>query len=521
MTRRVSRGPSGSTDLSNMHRRTFLGAIGGAIAGGLSIPANAQTPAVLRVAAPFNPSSLDPTTGGAGPDHVFLYPIFDTLIEADFATLEARPGLARAWNYPNPTTLVLDLQQGVTFHDGTPFDAEAVKFNLERNRQDQRSNVKADLTALESIEVTGKDQVTIRLNRPDTALPLIFADRSGMMSSPKAVQELGPGHNRRPVGTGRWKFVSWTDNDKIVVVRNDKYWRPNQPSLDGIEFSIIADTATGLRSVTAGQNDFAYGLPPQLKRVADRASSLSIATGPSLQCVCIWTHWSKPPLNDVRVRRALSLAIDRESFVKATMEGGEVAKVIIPQSHWAFDKALLNHNGYDPERAKKLLEEAGFGNGIDLNLLGYADQTATQRQEVLMEQLRKVGIRVKFLNSPMAEAAGAFFGPEKRAHGFFSDLSGRPDPSQLFSLVYDKSSYFYTGPREGIPELQAALQETRAGQDIEARKASFVKLEALAMDLNAIVPMCFQPVLDVMNRKVKGYRPTLIAKPRFDTVYFG
>ena len=141
-----------------------------------------------------------------------------------------------------------------------------MKFNLERNRSDQRSSIKADSARSQAVEVSGPQQVTLKLSQPDSALPLILSDRAGMMCSPKAVKELGKDHDRKPVGTGPWKFVSWNDNEKVVYTRNDKYWQAGQPLLDGIEMNIIAETNTGLRSVVAGQNDFVYFLAPQQKR---------------------------------------------------------------------------------------------------------------------------------------------------------------------------------------------------------------------------------------------------------------
>ena len=111
----------------------------------------------MRISAPANPSSLDPATGGAGSDHAFLFTMYDTLTEWDFETLKPKPGLAESWKFSDPTTLVLNIRPGVTFHDGTPLDAEAVKFNLERNKSDPKSNIKADLASMASVEVTGPD----------------------------------------------------------------------------------------------------------------------------------------------------------------------------------------------------------------------------------------------------------------------------------------------------------------------------------------------------------------------------
>src|SRR5689334_13316329 len=109
----------------------------------------------LRISAPANPSSLDPATGGAGSDHAFLFTMYDTLTEWEFETLKPKPGLAESWKFTDPKTLVLTIRAGVTFHDGTPLDAEAVKFNLDRNKGDAKSNIKADLASVDTVEVTG------------------------------------------------------------------------------------------------------------------------------------------------------------------------------------------------------------------------------------------------------------------------------------------------------------------------------------------------------------------------------
>src|SRR5262249_35483728 len=143
-----------------------------ATAAALMLPggALAQAPrkgGTLRVTQPYNPASVDPMTGRNLPDFNVLYAVFDALIDFEPGTLELKPGLAESWAFTDPKTLTLKLRNGVKFHDGTDFNAEAVKFNLERYRTDQRSNVKADLGALESVQVDGPLQVTLKLSKPN------------------------------------------------------------------------------------------------------------------------------------------------------------------------------------------------------------------------------------------------------------------------------------------------------------------------------------------------------------------
>jgi peptide/nickel transport system permease protein/peptide/nickel transport system substrate-binding protein len=506
-------------------RREAMALISGAIAGmALGGDARAQGApkrgGTLRIAAFTNPSSLDPTTGGAGSDHAFLFTMYDTLTEWDFDTLKPRPGLAESWSFTDPTTLVLNIRTGVTFHDGTPVDAEAVKFNFERNKGDPKSNIKADLATMASAEVTGPMQLTLKLNAPDAAMPGILSDRAGMMVSPTAIKAGGGSVNRTPVGAGAYAFVSWADGERIVVKRNEKYWKANRPYPDGIEFSIIPELTTGVRSVTAGQNDLIYQLPPRQKAVVERSNNLKVVNGPTLYVFQFFLNWAKPPFDDVRVRKAFNLAIDREAFVKASLAGlAEPAYMNLPKSHWAYDKSVAELTPHDPEKARKLLAEAGFKEGTTIEIIGYPDQDSIQRQEILIEQFRKAGIGVRFLNSPVAEASAAFFGPEKRGSALLAAWTGRPDPSLTYSLMFTKDAY-YNGGRAPVPaELEAAIKASRASEDVEIRRKAFATVQRLVMENALVAPLAFQYELVAMNKKVQGYRPNLLGKPKYDDVW--
>src|SRR5882724_10683188 len=512
--------------MTPMTRRDAVALISGALAGagsagGALAQATPKRGGTLRISAPANPSSLDPATGGAGSDHAFLFTMYDSLTEWDFETLKPKPGLAESWSFSDPTTLVLNIRPGVMFHDGTPLDAEAVKFNLERNKADPKSNIKADLASMTSVEVTGPMQVTLKLNTPDAALPGILSDRAGMMVSPTALKAASAGNvARTPVGAGAYAFVSWADGEKIVIKRHEKYWKPNRPYPDGIEFSIIPELTTGSRSVTAGQNDLMYQLPPRQKAILERATNIRIFNGPTLYVFQIFLNWAKPPFDNIKVRQAFNFAIDRVSFVKAALAGlAEPAYMNLPKSHWAYDKSVAALYPYNPDKAKKLLGEAGFKEGTVIEIGGYPDQDSVQRQEILIEQLRKVGIGVRFLNSPVAEAAGAFFGAEKRGCGLLAAWTGRPDPSLTYSLMFTKDAYFNGGRAPVPPELEAAIKESRASEDIEIRRKAFATVQRLVMENAFVLPLAFQFELVAMNKRVQGYRPNLLGKPKYDDVW--
>ena len=512
--------------MTQMTRREVMALISGALAGAtLGTDTFAQGApkrgGILRISASANPSSLDPATGGAGSDHAFLFTMYDTLTEWDFETLKPKPGIAESWTFTDPTTLVLNIRSGVTFHDGTPLDAEAVRFNLERNKSDPKSNIKVDLSAMDSALVTGPLQVTLKLNTADAALPGILSDRAGMMVSPTALKASATGNvARTPVGAGAYAFVSWADGEKIVIKRNEKYWKPNRPYPDGIEFSIIPELTTGARSVTAGQNDLMYQLPPRQKAILDRASSIKIYNGPTLYVIQIFLNWAKPPFDNIKVRQAFNFAIDRETFVKASLAGlGEPAYMNLPKAHWAYEKSVAGLYPHNPEMSRKLLAEAGFKDGLTIDLVGYPDQDSVQRQEILIEQFRKSGMNVRFMNAPIAEASAAFFGAEKRGSGLLAAWTGRPDPSLTYSLMFTRDAYFNAGRAPVPPELEAAIKASRASEDIEQRRQAFATVQRLVMENAFVAPLAFQFELVAMNKKVQGYKPNLLGKPKYDDVW--
>ena len=360
-----------------------------AAAGALLLPGGAiaqGTPrkgGVLRVAMPYNPGSVDPMTGRNLTDFNVLYGVFDALVDFEPLTLELKPGLAKTWKFTDLKTLVLDLVDGVKFHDGTPFNAEAVKFNLERYKNDPRSNVKSDLGTVDKVEVTGPSQVTIRLNKPNVGLPTILTNRVGLMVSPTSIQEKGPNVDRNPVGTGPFKFVSWQDNDSFVLTRNENYWRPGLPYLDGINMRIISELNTVARTVIAGETDVALNLQPQQKVVADRSPNVVTKVFPSLVPYGAFINYSRPPLDDMRIRQALNYAINRDEINKVAALGlGQVSSTILSKSLWACDPATANYYTHDVDKAKKLLAEAGHPDGIEIESIGWPDQTAMQRQEL-------------------------------------------------------------------------------------------------------------------------------------------
>lgn len=508
-------------DLPEPGRRTILK---GAVAAGAAlllpdaVRAAPRRGGTLRVGMPFNPSSLDPITGRNGPDFNSLFCVYDGLTELDPVTMDVRPGLAKRWTFTDPKTLLLDLVRDVHFHDGTPFDADAVKFNLERAKSHRRSSVKSDVASIESIEVTGKYRVVLHLKGPDAPLPTILSDRPGLMVSPAAVKK-NEDIDRTPVGTGPWKFVSWEDNDSLVFTRNSGYWRAGLPYFDAVHLSVINDFSTLLRSVIANENDLALDLLPNQKPVADLAHNVVTTLTPSVGLFLTYLNISRPPLNDVRVRQALNYAVGRNAINQFASSGlDEPSCAVLPKEHWACDPSTVNYYAHDPDKARKLLAEAGHPGGIEIPMLGWADQLSMQRNEAVLSQLSQAGIRVKLTTGSPGATASMFFGPAKKGDGRISFWAGRPDPSQVYNDLFSKDAFFNAG-RVEVPGFRELLDATVVVSERSARKAAFAKLQQFVIEQALALPMLCRTITTVMHPNVKGLIVGLQGKPALRETY--
>jgi peptide/nickel transport system substrate-binding protein/glutathione transport system substrate-binding protein len=394
-----------------------------------------------------------------------------------------------------------------------------VKFNLERYKSDKRSNVKADMESVGSVEVNGKSQVTLKLNKPNSGMPNILTNRIGLMVSPKSIKD-APGGNvdRLPVGTGPFKFVSWQDNDSFVLKKNENYWKPGLPHLDGISIKIINELNTIVRAVVAGEADLGINLQAPQKAIADRTPSIVAVAAPSLVLYGAFLNYGRPPLDNVKVRQALNYAINRDEINKIVAVGlGQPSCAILPKEHWACDPATQNMYNYDPEKAKKLLAEAGHPNGLEIETYGWADQLAMQRQEVIISQLAKVGIKIKLTALAPQQAVQAYM-VEKKGSMFISPSSAYPDPSQLYEALFGKSALRNPSGIE-LPGFRELLDATMEAQDQAGRKAAFVKLQKFVLDQALQMVQFISPAVHVASKKVMNYQDSLISVPKLGEVW--
>ena len=336
-------------------------------------------------------------------------------------------------------TVTIKLRPGVKFNDGTPMDAEAVKFSLDRHRTLKGSNRKSELASITDVEVADRLTVRIRLKTPFSPIVAALADRSGMPVSPAQVKKLGEKFGTAPVCVGPWTLAERVPQDRIVLEKSQHYFDPGQARFDRIVFRIIPDDNVRLANLRSGDIDLMHLVAP-----TDAASlrkegrfEVSSVTGLGYQGITINIHnktgkhaprgdLGTPLANDGRVREAFELAIDRDALNQVVWDGQYTpgCTPLSPVSPF-YDKSR-QCPGRDLARAKKLLAEAGLGGGYAFEMVIVNNPQQRRVGEVVQGMAREVGFNVSLRPSEFASALKD--SDDGKHQAFLIGWSGRVDP---------------------------------------------------------------------------------------------
>ena len=329
--------------------------------------AQAQTPpGVLVVGQIAEPKALDPAAVTAVNDFRILMNVYDGLVRYAPGTLEVEPALATDWEISEDGTVyTFSLREGVTFHDGSAFDAEAVKFNFDRMLNEDHPYHDTGpfplaffFSSIEEVTVVDDLTVQFTLNGPYAPFLSNLAYPTGLIVSPAAVEEHGADFGRNPSGTGPFTFGEWRSNEAVVVEANPDYW-DGAPDLDAVVFRPITDANTRTAEMLAGGIDLMVEVPPvALSEFQGDGYTVHEQAGPHVWFLIL--NAKEGPFTDVRVRQAANYAINKEAIVNDVLEGtAEVAAGPTPPAFaWAYNPDLEPYP-YDPDRARELIAEAG------------------------------------------------------------------------------------------------------------------------------------------------------------------
>jgi ABC-type transport system substrate-binding protein len=346
-----------------MRRIVALGLVGLLVAWGLAAvrSAGAQAPVAggtLTFAAGSDPDSLDPQNTQSNPGEQVNRMMYDNLVRFN-TKMQIEPALAESWTQSADGLIwTFKLRKGVRFHDGTPFDAKAVKYFFDRVLGDEKP-FKASLYTpfVQGAQVVDDNTVRVTLKQPFAAFLFRLAHSAGAIVSPAAHQKWGKDLALHPAGTGPFKFVEWVKGDRVVVERNDAYWG-GRPLLDRVTVKTVKEDSARVLMLQSGDADLILNIPPEdiprLRKDA-RFAVESIATARALY---VTINVKKKPFDDVRVRQALNHAVNREAIVGSLFQGNAeaIAGIVAPLQN-GFAK--LPGYAYDPKKAKELLAQAG------------------------------------------------------------------------------------------------------------------------------------------------------------------
>jgi peptide/nickel transport system substrate-binding protein len=356
----------------------------------------------LRVAYEADITGLDPHVSFGLQAWYVSGSLFNSLVTID-AELNVVPDLAESWELlEDGKVYVFHLRQGVKFHDGTDFDAEAVQWNYRRIVDPEEKTLDAPYyNIIDSVEVLDAHTVKFTFKHPTrTLLPVMAADRTGFLQmSPASYQKWGKEEVRlHPAGTGPFKLAKWEQNQIIVLEKNPHYFKPGLPYLDRVELRIMKEGVTRVTALRAGEVDFANYIPRESIERLSRDPQLYVLRGRETQRIGTWFNQRKVPFQDVRVRRAaLGYGIDRHAIAKTALLG-------LAQPLWSFvppgSRGQIDFGEqfpYDPEKARALLKEAGYDEEkpLQYTIMTHGAEAALATIATIMKtQYAKLGVDV-------------------------------------------------------------------------------------------------------------------------------
>jgi peptide/nickel transport system substrate-binding protein len=480
--------------------------------------------AMLRIAPVAGLSGLDPESGKAIIDIIVASQLYDTLLAFD-ETGRPIPALATAWKSTGPTTWELSLRRGVKFHDGTPFDAAAVKFNIERATDSKRAGrYTLFVPYIDHAEVVDDYTVRIVTKGQIPYLPYIIGYGFLGIVSPKAAAARGADFARNPVGTGPFKFVRWVEGQSVEMAANDDYWG-GRPKLSGITWRLIPSESARVLALRAGEVDAIADPPTEMIPQLQRPGQFDLIRSVANAFVGVWLNPAVEPLGDLRIRQAVFHAIDQQAILENVIRGvaQPAYQILGPAVFGMFTDQQIPKGGfypYDAAKAKTLLADTGWKPGPDGLVeqngkkLSVVVQTPDGRYlkdrqiaEVVASNLRAVGIdaRLQVMEFPTLSTAVT----QHRVEVFILSWgfpTGYPEPG-FFSVFHSSAG--------GGPAVWAQWRNTDADRLMDkaltepyaaVRQELYRKTMQVFMNNAVIKPLYWKPIIWAVSKSVRNLK---------------
>lgn len=435
--------------------------------------------------------------------------VFEGLVERS-TDLKLQPGLAESWEFKDDKTLQFKLRQGVTFHNGEPFNAEAVKFTFDRllGEEGKKGPQQANYASIDHVEVVDEFTVNMILKEKDPVLITKLAGYGGVIVPPQYFKEKGDEYfNTHPVGTGPFKMESYEKDNKVVLVKNENYWKQGLPKLDKVTFRFIPEATTRLAEMQTGAIDVMKKVEISQTDSIKGMSDLELMQVGSPTVYALRFDTTKKPVDNVKVREAIAYAIDADLIID-TLLGGYGKRVNSFQSEMSFGHdPSLPLRQYDPEKAKQLLAEAGVKEGTELELfLPGTDATFKEVAQAIELQLGQVGLKVKLNLVDSSTFTSDLIPNGKAGHMYRNGWGGWTlDFDNTAYLMYHKGEFW--NPDFHDEKVEELLAAERSTFDQDKRLEAFKELNKRLYELVPEVPLYQTINLWAVNKRVKGFQP--------------
>ncbi|WP_293856924.1 ABC transporter substrate-binding protein [uncultured Alsobacter sp.] len=472
---------------------------------GFAAPAAAQS---LRIGLAEDPDVLDPHQARTFVGRIVFTALCDKLIDVT-PELKFVPRLATSWEWgADGKSLTFKLRDGVKFHDGEPFNAEAVKYNIERAKTLPESRRKSEITSVASVDVV--DPLTVRLNLSvaDVTVLAQLSDRSGMMVSPKAAAAAGANYGAKPVCSGPYKFAERVQNDRIVLERFADHWNKAAYSFDKITYLPIPDSTVRLANLRSGDLDIIERVEPTdvkiVKGDANLKSAAAVGLGfQSLNINVANGDRSKNPLGqDKRIRQAFELSLDRDAINQVVFEGQFApGNQPFPPAN-PYNSKEIPIPARNVDKAKALIKEAGVATPIQVEVTMSNAPRSQAIMQVIQSMAQETGFAIKLKATEFATMLNEGTKGDFQANQY--GWSGRPDPDgNIHAFVTCKgglNDWKYCNP-----EVDKILDEARTLADPAARKAKYTAATQILLQDLPNIYLYHESWIWGMKKKIDGF----------------
>lgn len=482
--------------------------LGVAIAAAPALAADIKDGGELRAALTGEPDVLDPATSSIYTGAQVYEGIFSKLIEMD-ASGNFVPDLATAWTQVDPKPWKFDLVTNATFHNGEPFTSADVKYTFERILDPKTASAYAGLYAqIESVDASDPKVAVFHLKSSFGPFLTNLAT-NGQIVNKKAIESGDPARN--PIGTGPFQFVEWVQGDHITVKKNPAYFKAGLPHLDGVTYRFLPVDQSRIDALSAGELDWADAIPLQQVPTLKNDERFTYVTSPVAGIPdFLALNTRQPPFDNVKVRQAVALAVNRADIRDVAYSGtGEPGSIEMPTGSKWYDASGVFAAEPDIAKAKQLLAEAGFANGLTVEYLGLPQYPELLKTgQVVRDQLKQIGIDMTIKPVDVSVWFDAYSSGKYQITSAYQERT--IDPDNFYSLVIKSGGPINTVGYSN-KEVDALIDKAAALDDEAQRKEIYRQVRTTVTSDAPLIFVHFETLNYLMNKNVAGSEitPTL------------